>query len=155
MDNHGVELDFRNSVFLFTSNVGLHEIVGRKMVGFKTSRMTYDNARDEVADAFKREFSPEFINRMDEIVYFNQLTTEDVGKIARLNLEKLPIKITAKLLRFIVDNAYSDEYGAREIKRFIRQNVTLKLADKVLGGSTSKIYKPVFKKKDFMVEGVE
>jgi ATP-dependent Clp protease ATP-binding subunit ClpA len=154
MDNQGTVLDFSNSIFIFTSNVGLHELTGRTRLGFEGEELTYENSRDEVTEAFKKEFAPEFINRIDEIVYFNQLSKTDIEKIVRLNLKKLPIKITKRLVSHIVDKAYSTEYGARNIKRFIKQNVTLKLADKILEGNLSKEYKPVFGKNSLEVEGL-
>jgi len=151
-DNKGNILDFSNSIFLFTSNVGIHDNVGRKNVGFENTVTTYNQAKELVMDAFKREFAPEFINRIDEVIFFNQLTREDAENIAKLNLRDLPIKITKKLVSYIVDNAYSPEYGARNIKRFIKQHVTLKLADKILNGSKADKFKPKFQQGKLQVE---
>tara|TARA_R100000005_G_C4995111_1_gene202013 strand:+ start:1421 stop:2674 length:1254 start_codon:yes stop_codon:yes gene_type:complete len=151
-DNKGNILDFSNSIFLFTSNVGIHDNVGRKNVGFENTVTTYNQAKELVMDAFKREFAPEFINRIDEVIFFNQLTREDAENIAKLNLRDLPIKITKKLVSYIVDNAYSPEYGARNIKRFIKQHVTLKLADKILNGSKANKFKPKFQQGKLQVE---
>jgi ATP-dependent Clp protease ATP-binding subunit ClpA len=105
-------------------------------------------------DAFKQEFSPEFINRIDEVIFFNQLTRKDAESITKLNLLDLPIKITKKLVSHVVDNAYSPEYGARNIKRYIKQNVTLKLADKILNGSEAKQFKPKFQEGELHVEEI-
>tara|TARA_R100000742_G_C4258218_1_gene76078 strand:- start:104 stop:1078 length:975 start_codon:yes stop_codon:yes gene_type:complete len=153
-DNKGKELDFRNSIFLFTSNIGIKESVGKTPVGFGSESTTYKDSLPEIEESFKKEFSPEFINRIDDIIYFNQLTPKDAEEIAKLNLKKLPIKITKKLVTHIVDNSYSPEYGARNIKRFIKQNVTLKLADKILSGCSSQLYKPRFKQGELQVEGI-
>ena len=155
MDNHGNELNFSDSIFIFTSNVGLKDLAlqGRQ-IGFGDNAVTYSNSRDSVTEAFKREFSPEFINRIDEIVYFNELSREDVEKIVKLNLQNLPIKITKRLVSYVVNNSYSKEYGARNIKRFIKQNVTLQLADKILEGVKSEVFKPVFKNNVLEVEGI-
>ena len=95
------------------------------------------------------------IIRIDDIIFFNELTKEDAKEITRLNLAKLPIKITKKLVSHIVDNSYSPEYGARNIKRYIKKNVTLKLADKILSGCPSKVYKPKFKSGVLQMEGVQ
>ena len=156
VDNQGQELDFRDSIIIFTSNVGIHDNVGIKQLGFNKSQTTYDESRDAITDAFKREFSPEFINRIDETVYFNQLSRTDAEKIARLQLKKLPIKVTPRLVKYVVDSAYSAEYGARNIKRFIKTHITLKLADEMLSDKTRyDIFKPVFKRTgEFSVEGV-
>tara|TARA_R100000458_G_scaffold14373_1_gene12163 strand:+ start:49 stop:1302 length:1254 start_codon:yes stop_codon:yes gene_type:complete len=153
-DNKGNVLDFTNSIFLFTSNVGIHDNVGIKTLGFDGKPSTYEGAKEQVMDAFKREFAPEFINRIDEVIFFNQLTRKNAEDIARLNLRDLPIKITKKLVSHIVDNAYSVEYGARNIKRYIKQNVTLKLADKILNGSEATKFKPKFQQGKLLVEEI-
>ena len=153
-DNKGNSLDFTNSLFLFTSNVGIHDNVGIKTVGFENEVSTYDSTKEKIMDAFKQEFAPEFINRIDEIIFFNQLTRENAENITKLNLCNLPIKITKKLVAHVVDNAYSPEYGARNIKRYIKQNVTLKLADKILNGSEAKKFKPKFQQGELLVEEI-
>lgn len=154
-DNKGKELDFTNSIFLFTSNIGIQDNVGKTPLGFGAEASTYKESIPKIEESFKKEFSPEFINRIDDIVFFNELTKEDAEAITRLNLAKLPIKITKKLVSHIVDNAYSREYGARNIKRYIKQNVTLKLADKILSGCPSKVYKPKFKSGVLQIEGIQ
>lgn len=153
MDNHGQILDFSNSIFIFTSNIGtqdLHKI----RVGFGDEAITYSNSRQLITESFKKEFSPEFINRLDEVVYFRSLDKSDVEKIVKLNLKNLPIKITAKLVSYVVNNSYSEEYGARNVKRFIKQNVTLELANRILAGETNKVFKPIFSGNNFSVEGI-
>ena len=146
VDSHGDSLDFRDSIIIFTSNVGVHDNVGKKLVGFQEDGKvtSYEDVKGSIEDAFKREFSPEFINRLDGVVHFNSLTKEDAIKVAKLSLAHLPIKATKKLLTYIVDNSFSVEYGARNIKRFIKNQVTLKLADKILSGETNKTYAPNF-----------
>jgi len=145
-DSHGTNLDFSNSVFIFTSNAGMRDIVGKKKLGFTQESVRYDDVRDVILDAFKEEFSPEFINRIEKVVFFNELSKEDVKKIVMLNLKKLPIKPTKKLVDYIVENGYSAEYGARNIKRFIKQNITLKIADNVLSGSKKEEFQAKFTK---------
>lgn len=154
-DSHGKDLDFSNSIIIFTSNVGIKEHVGVKKVGFDATPSVYENSKVEIMESFKKEFSPEFINRIDSVVFFNQLTKRDAEGIIKLNLRKLPIKITRKLVSHIVYNAYSEEYGARNIKRYIKQNVTLKLADKILSGEEHEMFTPVFSNNEFTVQGIE
>jgi ATP-dependent Clp protease ATP-binding subunit ClpA len=155
-DNQGQELNFKDSIIIFTSNVGIHENVGKKQVGFEKSQKTYAESKEDITDAFKNEFSPEFINRIDHTVYFNELSVKDAEKITRLQLRQLPIKITPRLVKYVVKGGYSSEYGARNIKRFIKTNITLKLADEILSDATKySIFKPVFSKDGcFTVEGV-
>lgn len=153
-DSHGDVLDFSNSIILFTSNVGIKENLGKKVVGFNNGTLSYAQIRSTIEEAFKKEFSPEFINRIDKVVHFNALTLENVRNITKLNLKYIPVKVTKKLVDYIVRGAYSEEYGARNIKRFIKQNVTLLIADKMLSGDKSKVFKPVFNGKNLHVDGV-
>jgi ATP-dependent Clp protease ATP-binding subunit ClpA len=148
VDSRGVELDFTDSIICFTSNLGMKDNIGKKLVGFGDSDQTYEASKRIIDTEFKNYFSPEFINRLDNIIYFNQLTKEDAAGITRLCLKKLPIKTTKRLVDYIVEGSFSLEYGARNIKRFIRSNVTIKLADKILEDGKGKMYKAVFKNKD-------
>jgi len=150
-DCHGTELDFTNSLLVFTSNIGLKEYVGKNTLGFGETKMTYENSKDKIKEAYKDKFSPEFRNRLDSVIYFNALNKDDAEKIVRLQLKALPIRVSKKLVDFITHNAFSEEYGARNIKRFIKNNISIKIADELLKGddSTTK-YKPLFKKNEFI-----
>jgi ATP-dependent Clp protease ATP-binding subunit ClpA len=90
--------------------------------------------REEITASLSKEFSPEFRNRIDEFVFFNDLTREDARKIAELNLKNYPIKRTPELVDYVVKNGFSEEFGAREIRRFIKKNLGLPLSDAVLAG---------------------
>lgn len=150
-DSHGNELDFTNSLILFTSNIGLKEYVGKTSVGFGDNKMTYENSKDDIKKVFKDKFSPEFRNRLDSVIYFNALNKDDAEKIVRLQLKELPIRVTKKLVDFVTDQAFSEEYGARNIKRFIKNNISIKIADELLKGDDSATkYKPLFKKNEFV-----
>ena len=153
-DSHGDVLDFSNSIILFTSNVGIKENLGRKVLGFGKGVLEYAKIRSAVEDAFKKEFSPEFINRIDKVVHFNALSLDNVRDITKLNLKNIPVKVTKKLVDYVVAGAYSEEYGARNLKRFIKQNVTLLIADKMLAGDKSKVFKPIFIGENLHVDGV-
>lgn len=144
VDSHGVELNFKNSLFIFTSNVGIKDVVGKKTVGFNRSIVKYEEVRENIGDSFKEEFSPEFINRIDNVIFFNTLSELEIEKIIRLNLKNLPLTPTKKLVKYILEGGYSPEYGARNVKRFIKQNVTLKIADRILGGDKKKVFKATF-----------
>jgi ATP-dependent Clp protease ATP-binding subunit ClpA len=142
-DNHGASLDFTNSVIIFTSNVGLAN-VGKKQLGFGAEKTTYSGCRELIDDEFKRRFTPEFINRLDHIIHFNELTKENVREIAKIHLKVLPIKVTKRLVNYVVEKSYSREFGAREVKRFIRSNITLRLADEILHNGRETTYTPRF-----------
>lgn len=130
-DNLGQVLDFSESLFIFTSNKGVKDSK-RRSVGFGDSDPTADEEQQRVTQSVTGHFSPEFLNRIDEIVYFEHLSKADIKRIARLQLENLPIEITEPLLNYVADGGYSREYGARNLARFIKNNVTVKVADAVL-----------------------
>lgn len=132
-DNLGRTLNFSNSVFIFTSNQGMKDInLGSKTIGFDKSEVKYENSKDQIVKSIKSKFSPEFLNRIDNIIHFNQLTEEDAAIIAKNALAKINIKRTPTLIKFIVKNGYSTEYGARNINRFIKNHIKIKVADEIL-----------------------
>jgi ATP-dependent Clp protease ATP-binding subunit ClpA len=131
-DNMGTVLDFSQSIFIFTSNQGLTE-VKRDPVGFGKKDEVDEKVTSEVIrKSIKRHFSPEFLNRIDDLVLFQALTKDEVRKIAELQLDGLPIQVTKPLVDYIVDHGYSHEYGARNIQRFIKNNIADKVADCIL-----------------------
>tara|TARA_R110002020_G_scaffold281534_4_gene497219 strand:- start:529 stop:1860 length:1332 start_codon:yes stop_codon:yes gene_type:complete len=130
-DNMGRVLDFSESIFIFTSNQGVSDFVGRR-VGFTENNVSLSGCKDEIKDSVKKKFPAEFMNRIDNYVFFNTLSKDDVRKIAKLALRGLPIKRYKALLDYIVDNGYSEEYGARNINRFIKNEVATKIAQKLL-----------------------
>ena len=154
-DSRGTELDFSDSIICFTSNIGIKNNVGKRLVGFGRSVQTYEGAKENIEKDFKNHFSPEFINRLDSVIYFNQLTKEDAAEITKIQLKKLPIKITKRLVDFVVEGAFSPEYGARNIKRFIRNNVTIRLADTILKDGRKELYKCSFKDNALCVSAIE
>lgn len=129
-DSQGVQLDFSRSIFLFTSNQGVRDLK-TKTLSFKQNQ-NEDADKETLRDSLDRMFSPEFRNRIDEFIYFNDLTVEDAKKIAKLNLKEYPVVINDNLLDYIVSNCYSVEYGVRELKRFIKNNVALPIAESIL-----------------------
>ena len=130
-DNLGNVLDFSESVFIFTSNKGVVDSKKRS-VGFGNSDPSESEQQQRLAQSVKAHFSPEFLNRLDEIVHFSHLGKLDIRRIARLQLEKVPIEITESLINYVVDNAYSKEYGARNLQRFIKNNISVKIAEAIL-----------------------
>ena len=132
-DNMGKVLDFSQSIFIFTSNQGISEI-NREPMGFDRKKTDAKVCNDVLRKSVKRHFSPEFLNRIDDIVVFNSLKKDEIRKIAKLQLDGLPIKQTDPLIDYIVEGGYSEEYGARNIARFIKNNVSSKLAEAILGG---------------------
>jgi len=119
------------------------------MVGFTTpgvSESTKKVTNEIIKNSIKRSFSPEFLNRLDDIIFFNRLTPTEVREIASLQLDNIPIQQTDALLTYVVEKGYSEEYGARNIARFIKNNISDKVADAILGKlipkKTGNLYTP-------------
>lgn len=139
-DSNNQELDFSNSVFIFTSNKGQSDLK-EEYVGFNknaTDRGSSEATQLTVEKALKVEFTPEFRNRIDEFIHFNSLSKEDTLKIAELNLKNIPIKPTLELLEHIVSNSFTKDYGARDLKRFIKKNISVKLAKVIIDKAVPK-----------------
>ena len=145
-DNSGETFDLSKSNFFFTSNEGT-DILGQNGLGFNNDK-TSKETKQQLLDNLKDKFSPEFLNRIDEIIVFNELTEGDVRKICKLYLKEIPVKITPQLVDFVTKGGYSKEYGARYIRRFIKQNVSLPIAEAMLDGvyPSGKLYEPAIRR---------
>ncbi len=129
-DNSGNEIDFTDSMFVMTSNCGLKDLK-TNLLGFGGSA-TADGHKEEIMKSLEREFSPEFRGRIDDFVFFNDLNDSNIKDIAKMTLAKYPVKSTPELLNHIVSKGYSDEFGARDIQRVVKNLVALPLADEIL-----------------------
>ncbi|MCL2771346.1 MAG: ATP-dependent Clp protease ATP-binding subunit, partial [Firmicutes bacterium] len=147
-DSQGRVVSFKNTIIILTSNVGAELFATKKSLGFGENPAKEDNRREVFMEAVKKKFKPEFINRIDEIVIFDKLTIEDIAQIANITLKKLSkrledknikLKISDKALRHIVKEGYSEEYGARPIKRLIQSQIEDKLAEALLVGSVKDV----------------
>ena len=144
-DSESRTVDFRNTIIIMTSNIGSRQIqeYGRG-IGFGTSDAGTDLARqDIIRKALNKSFAPEFINRIDEIITFNQLDREAVGRIVEIELAQLAkrlegmgysLSLTDAAKSFLADKGYSREYGARPLKRAIQTYVEDKLAEVMIDG---------------------
>lgn len=131
-DNMGKVLDFSESIFIFTSNQGISDVrVGEKL-GFGDEKVSVSGSEEEITKSVKKKFPAEFMNRIDNYVFFNTLEPQHLRKIATLALSNIPIKRQKALLDYIVENGYSEEYGARNIKRFIKNEVATIIAQALL-----------------------
>jgi len=133
-DNNGYKANFQNVILIMTSNIGAS---ARSVMGFNKDESISKN------EELKSFFTPEFRNRLDAIVEFEQLNLDTVKGIVskfidelnqELKKKKITIKISAKAIDFIADSAYSVEMGARPLKRYIQDNITNKLSDEILFG---------------------
>lgn len=132
-DSHGRKVNFENTVIVMTSNAGSGKQVGS--LGF--GRTANEQNKDKAMKALEEFLRPEFINRIDEIVYFNQLTQEDFQKIAVIMLEDLKGSMAEKgislhweenLLDYLAKTAYSTVYGARNLRRLIQKELEDQIA---------------------------
>jgi len=113
-----------------TSNCGLKDLK-TNLVGFGNSPSS-ESHKEEILKSLETTFSPEFRGRIDEFVFFNDLTDKDIREIAKMTLSKYPIKATPEIVSYVVKHGYSDEYGARDIQRVVKNLVALPLADEIL-----------------------
>lgn len=132
-DNLGNVLDFSKSLFIFTTNEGIQaNRLGDRLVGFGKEKVTYEENKDLILKSIKKKFSPEFLNRVDHFIFFNKLSEKDLLKVAKLELDHLPVRKTKHLLNYIINKANHEEYGARKIAKFIKNNIATLVADAIL-----------------------
>ncbi|MGY8945996.1 MAG: ATP-dependent Clp protease ATP-binding subunit [Flavobacteriales bacterium] len=144
-DSLGRKIDFKNTVIIMTSNLGARQVKDfGNGVGFGTEAVKSQetkNIRSTIEKSLKKAFSPEFLNRVDEIVIFNSLEKEDLKKIISIELEKLKsrikdlgydIKISTKAVNFLCEKGYDKKYGARPLKRAIQNYVEDLIAEEIV-----------------------
>ncbi len=145
-DSQGRTIDFKNTILILTSNLGSQYLLDGIDEGGEISQ----EAKDQVDQLLKRSFRPEFLNRLDEIVYYKPLTKENITSIVdlligslnkRLADKQLTVELTPAAKTYIIDNGYDPLYGARPLRRFLQHTVeTLvgrkMIADEVLPGTT-------------------
>ena len=145
-DSQGRTIDFKNTILILTSNLGSQYLLD----GIDASGEISQEAKDQVDQLLKRSFRPEFLNRLDEIVYYKPLTKENITSIVdlligslnkRLADKQLTVELTPAAKTYVIDNGYDPLYGARPLRRFLQHTVeTLvgrkMIADEVLPGTT-------------------
>ncbi len=143
-DSLGRTVNFKNTIIVLTSNVGSDRIVDNKKIGFvqKEGDEKNEENKEEALDQAKKDFRPELINRIDEIVPFNSLNKANIEKIVKLlfneyilRIDKehgVKISLDKKAVAFFVDKGYDEKYGARELKRAMKRNFETSFADFIL-----------------------
>ena len=138
-DSQGRTVDFKNTVIILTSNLGSSSI----LEGITQNGEISEEARQTVSELLKRSFRPEFLNRLDEIVFYKPLTKENIHGIVdlliadlnkRLKDKQLKVEISDAAKEHIIDSAYDPIYGARPLKRFIQSKIETLLAREIIGG---------------------
>jgi ATP-dependent Clp protease ATP-binding subunit ClpA len=148
-DAKGRKVNFKNSIIIMTSNAGSHFVKEMSELGFQIyegeekKKNDAEEVKKKIRNSLKENFKPEFLNRIDEIIIFDSLTKEDISKIAdlqmalvqkRLNAKGIVLELDKSAKDYLVDNGYSSEYGARELKRLIQKSILDPLAHKIVSG---------------------
>ena len=147
-DAQGRHVDFKNTIIIMTSNVGAASITEQKKLGFASALDKSDNdeMRRTVNASLRETFKPEFLNRIDEIIIFNKLTSEDIKKIARVMLDEIGERIESLGVDISFDDALVDSlaregfdpvYGARPLRRAIQRRIEDSFATAMLEGRIS------------------
>ena len=149
-DATGRTVNFKNTVIIMTSNVGARMITDKNVLGFskdtdKTEgqEKEYEEIKKDVMAELKKQFRPEFINRIDDIIVFHKLTDEDIGQIIEIMLKQVQKRLKEQEYNVEIDKSVKDlvakkgidtNYGARPLKRAIQSNVEDKIAEAILDG---------------------
>ncbi len=149
-DAKGRSVDFRNTIVIMTSNVGADQFGRNGSIGFNlhhnemaTEQSEYERIRELIAPELQQLFRPEFLNRVDDIIYFHPLTRQQVRRIldlmlaqtqARLKEQMIDLRITDRAQDLLAELGYSREYGARSLRRTVQSLVEDRLAEALLQG---------------------
>lgn len=146
-DGLGRRVDFRNTIIIMTSNIGVRDLKDFGAgIGFATKSKREnvdDNIRSTIQSALKKAFSPEFLNRLDDVIIFNSLERKHIHQIIDISLESLfkriidlgyAIKLTEKAKDFLSDKGYDPQYGARPLNRAIQKYLEDPVAEEILKG---------------------
>jgi len=145
-DSQGRVVDFKNTVIIMTTNLGTRDITKGQSLGFAAggdTRSGYDRMKNKVQDELKQHFRPEFLNRVDDIIVFPQLTHPEIVQIVDLMIAKLDVRLkdkdmgielTAAAKALLANKGYDPVLGARPLRRTIRREIEDVLSEKILYG---------------------
>ncbi len=143
-DNLGHKVNFKNTVIIMTSNVGARLISKGKSLGFlveEDAKKDYQSMKETVMEEVKKAFNPEFLNRIDDVIFFHALTKEDMKKIlelmlnrvrAKLQVQGYMIQLTEEAKGFLLEKGFDPHYGARPLQRTIQRLIEDTLASEIL-----------------------
>ena len=148
-DAHGRVINFKNTVIIMTSNIGARIITDKKRLGFTSEEKAsenseYEETKKEVLSELKKQFKPEFVNRIDEIIVFHKLTVTEVKQIADIMLSKIQARLKEKEIElkfeenakeYIIAKGTDNTYGARPLRRAIQTLVEDKIAEEIIEGN--------------------
>ena len=142
-DSLGRRIDFRNTVVIMTSNVGAEQLTRGGQLGFASPGIDSEKSRERLLDIARKNFKPEFLNRVDEIIVFRKLERSDLENIVRLEIAKLAdrmraqgrtLRVDPEVIAFLLDNGWQPEYGARPLRRAIERWIEDPLSENILKG---------------------
>jgi ATP-dependent Clp protease ATP-binding subunit ClpC len=146
-DGLGRRVDFRNTIIIMTSNIGVRDLKDfGSGIGFTTAasmEADEEHMKSTISNALKKAFSPEFINRLDDVIVFNSLQREHIHKIIDLTLKKLfnriiqlgyNVELTDKAKDFLAEKGYDHQFGARPLNRAIQKYLEDPVAEEILKG---------------------
>ncbi len=149
-DSQGRRIDFKNTVIIMTSNLGAKQIAGSgKSIGFSGEHgqtLSDEKIREAVMGELKQAFRPEFLNRVDEIIVFNQLTKTEIGEIAarmldqtkaRLQSMEITMDFSQAVIDMVADEGFDPVYGARPLRRAIQTKIEDPLSEQILEGTVA------------------
>jgi ATP-dependent Clp protease ATP-binding subunit ClpC len=144
-DAKGRKVNFKNTVIIMTSNIGAEHIDRMSNFGFAIDHgaaTQYTQAKDKVMDSLKNFFRPEFLNRLDEIITFDLLTEDVIGKIVEIQVEEvikrlakkeITLSVTPDVLAYIAKEGYDPKFGARPLRRVIQSKILTPIANMMVG----------------------
>ena len=141
-DSQGRTVDFKNTIIILTSNLGSSVLLD----GIGADGEIREDAKQQVHELLRRSFRPEFLNRLDEIVFYKPLTKENITGIIdlliqalskRLEDKQLSVELTDAAKQYVIDNGYDPVYGARPLKRFLQRHVETLLGRTIIAGDLS------------------
>ena len=145
-DSKGKTVNFKNTIIIMTSNVGSHFIKPKSTLGFlvgEEQKTKEEDYKSKILEALRRSFKPEFLNRIDEIIVFNPLSEKDIEKIVdiqfsqiqkRLAEQDIKIELDPAAKKYLAQEGFDAEYGARPLKRLMQKLILDVLADKLIRG---------------------
>jgi ATP-dependent Clp protease ATP-binding subunit ClpC len=161
-DSLGRKVDFKNTIMIMTSNIGTKDIkaIGGMGFGNPDDNNKHDKMRLQIEESVRRVFSPEFLNRLDDLITFKQLSQDDIFKIIDISTRQLLKRILSlgivfefedSARRFLAEKGYDPKYGARPLRRAIQKYVEDQVSEEVLKGT----FKDGSKVKVSYIDGAE
>jgi ATP-dependent Clp protease ATP-binding subunit ClpC len=166
-DNVGRVVDFKNTIIIMTTNAGVEAIASNKSFGFGRSMddpSNYEEMKERLKVDIEKYFRPEFLNRLDDIIVFHNLTRDDLKRIIDIELSKvrqrlkergLELILTEDAREFIIDKGYNPDYGARPLRRAVENMIEDPLSEEILRGTFKGYYTLSVKVGDVEVKKLE